>query len=86
MRLLVESCALSCGLLLLSLLLKFAWYPADADLDVPYQTLRCNPSDLDQKSEVAGSPRAKQSTIDRLSLSSSILQSCAGCELRDWLL
>ena len=72
-RLLVESYALSCSLLPLSLLLKFTWYPSDPD--VARQAFRCKTSDLCQSRD---RPRLKQSTIERLSLCTSGLQSCTG--------
>ena len=57
---------------------ELARYPSDADPDAARQRHRGKTSDLGEESEVAGSSRLKQSTIERLSLCNSILQSSTG--------
>ena len=72
----MESYALSCSSAALVAAVEFTWDPSDADSDIARQAHRCKTSDLGQEFEVAGRPRLKQSTVERLSLSDSILRSC----------
>ena len=72
----MESYALSCSSAALVAAVEFTWDPSDADSDIARQAHRCKTSDLGQEFEVAGRPRLKQSTVERLSLSDSIMRSC----------